>query len=218
MLSIPESLLLLALNEKNGTFQKKFLSPGLTGGLLIELAMAGRLGVDEKKRLVLKDDTPVKKELLDLAISRIKAEPPKDVRRWTVTLMSLGGKSIEAHLVEMLVKKGILRVDETKSLGIFKARKYQVTDTAARDELRARLRAAALGEKEPDPRSAAILILMVQCELPRLVLRGEEETVFRQALGKMPAVFDRARSVAARPVIVQVFKAVEASKESYSGV
>ncbi|KAM5256268.1 Golgi phosphoprotein 3-like isoform 1-T1 [Ctenodactylus gundi] len=93
-LTLMEEVLLLGLKDKEGytSFWNDCISSGLRGGILIELAMRGRISLEpptlRKKRLLdrkvlLKSDSPTGDVLLDETLKHIKAtEPTETVQTW----------------------------------------------------------------------------------------------------------------------------------------
>ncbi|XP_027944035.1 HORMA domain-containing protein 1 isoform X2 [Eumetopias jubatus] len=93
-LTLMEEVLLLGLKDKEGytSFWNDCISSGLRGGILIELAMRGRIYLEpptmRKKRLLdrkvlLKSDSPTGDVLLDETLKHIKAtEPTETVQTW----------------------------------------------------------------------------------------------------------------------------------------
>ena len=86
MLSVSESLLLLALHDEKGTVgwsTGSGLEFGLAGGLLLDLALQGRVAVDGE-RVSAVALAPSGDELLDEALARVLAcgaPSPPHVRR-----------------------------------------------------------------------------------------------------------------------------------------
>uniref|UniRef100_A0ACB8G7K1 Golgi phosphoprotein 3-like n=1 Tax=Sphaerodactylus townsendi TaxID=933632 RepID=A0ACB8G7K1_9SAUR len=93
-LTLMEEVLLLGLKDKEGytSFWNDCISSGLRGGILIELAMRGRIQLEpqtmRKKRLLdrkvlLKSDAPTGDVLLDETLRHLKAtEPAETVQTW----------------------------------------------------------------------------------------------------------------------------------------
>ncbi|KAG8146984.1 hypothetical protein E2320_014062 [Naja naja] len=93
-LTLMEEILLLGLKDKEGytSFWNDCISSGLRGGILIELAMRGRVQLEpqsmRKKRLldrkvVIKSDAPTGDVLLDETLRHLKAtQPAETVQTW----------------------------------------------------------------------------------------------------------------------------------------
>ncbi len=144
------------------------LDHGLGGGLLLELALAGRVDVADKKVVVL-DLSPTGDPLVDTALMRIVAE---DKARKPGYWVSKFAKETRPQVLDKLVADGILRVEKDKVLWVFPRTKYPtahgvepVQETAARD----RMRQAVLGSGPVEERTAALCALVAATDLDRKV-------------------------------------------------
>ena len=168
-MSLAEEFTLLAYDD-DGTplTDSTRLNNGLGGALLLELALAGRVDVLDKKVVVL-DPSPVGDPLLDDALGRIAAE--EKTRRpghW----VSKFAKDTRPRVLDKLVRDGVLTVEKDKVLWVFPRTKYPAVggaqpavEAAARD----RMRAAVLGSGPVEPHTAALCSLVAATELDRKV-------------------------------------------------
>ena len=165
-MNLAEEFVLLAYADADGTplIDAMHLDNGLGGALLLELAMAGRVDVADKK-VVLLDQTPVGDPLLDSAIERVFADAKDRKPGHWVTQFA---KDTRPFVLDKLVAEGVLTVEKDKVLWVFPRTRYPsvdggqpVAETAAID----RMRAAVLGTGAADPRTAALCALVAATDL-----------------------------------------------------
>jgi hypothetical protein len=171
-MSLPEEFLLLAYDE-DGTplTDGTRLDNGLGGALLLELALAQRVDVEDK-RVVVVDRRPTGDALVDAALARIDAdEKPRKPGHWVTKL----SKQARPRILDKLVADGVLTVEKDRVLWVFPRTKYPpatgetpAVEVAARE----RIRAAVLGDGPVDPRTAALCALVAATELDRKILAG----------------------------------------------
>ncbi|WP_250031976.1 GOLPH3/VPS74 family protein [Paractinoplanes maris] len=157
------------------------LDHGLAGGLLLELAMAGRVDVADKKVVVL-DQSPTGDPLIDSALMRIIADDkPRKPGHW---LTKFAGDT-RPQVLDRLVAEGILRTEKDKVLWVFPRTRYPaahgvepVQETAARD----RMRHAVLGTGEVEPRTAALCALVAATDLDKKVFADLDRKVVQARL------------------------------------
>lgn len=168
-LSLAEELVLLAYDDSGKSqLSGTNLDLGLGGALLLELALAGRVDVVDK-RVVVADPAPLGNPLVDGALERIRAEgrsrKPKD---WVSKL----SKRTRDPVLRQLVAAGILESEEDKVLLVFSRTRYPAAhgvEPPVETEARQRLRAAITGTADPDARTAALCALVGAVGLDRKV-------------------------------------------------
>ncbi|MEU6236970.1 GPP34 family phosphoprotein, partial [Kitasatospora sp. NPDC047058] len=139
--TLGEEIMLLSLDDDSGQARDRWTAGWtVTSALLLELALAGRLGVDDG-RLEVTDPSPTGVALVDGSLERLGA--------WVGTVKSATvaawlrkdqGKSVEATLAS-LCERGIVTEERHRVLGLFPVRRYPEADGAVERELRARLAA-----------------------------------------------------------------------------
>ncbi|GAA2651068.1 GOLPH3/VPS74 family protein [Paractinoplanes durhamensis] len=169
-MSLAEEFLLLAYDESGAPLTDgTHLDNGLGGALLLELALAGRVDVEDKRVVVL-STAPTGDPLTDQALAAIEAEKPRKAGHWISKL----AKQARPRVLEKLVTEGVLTVEKDKVLWVFPRTLYPpatgelpAVEAAARE----RIRAAVLGTGPVEPRTAALCALVAATELDRKVLR-----------------------------------------------
>lgn len=169
MVSLAEEFLLLAYADDgtrltNGTH----LDNGLGGAVLLELALAGRVDIADKKVIVL-DPHPTGDPLLDAAAARIAEEPkPRKPGHW----VSKFAKDTRPLVLDKLVADGVLITRTDKVLGLFPRKKFPAAygvEPPAEANARQRMWAAVAGSGAVDPRTGALCALVAATDLDRKV-------------------------------------------------
>ena len=180
MLNLAEELFLVALDEDAGWIAAPALNTlryGLAAALLADLALQGKIVVEDQRVSVL-DPTPVGDDLLDETLQRlVEAGRPRKAKYW---LNALGFRKLSKQVAEHLVKRGVLRTDEKRYLWVLPYAIYPQQDASAKYWIKQSLRAAALTNAAADRRSIVLLSLMKGCRLLTLVFTKDE----RKAAGK----------------------------------
>jgi hypothetical protein len=161
---IAEDLLLLLTNDSTGktTVDSSRLPVGLAGAVLLELALARRVGITgpgepvKPGRLVVRDGSPTGDPLLDAALRRIHAAGPKKAGSALQTL----GKGLREELFGRLVARGILRFEEGRVLGIFPTRSWPAEDVEHESRVRAGLRDVLVVGRTPSDREVGLVALL----------------------------------------------------------
>ena len=169
--SLPEELLLLALDDEKGSVvfaASTALEFGLAGAELAELSLAGRVAVEDGKLRVLETGA-TGDDALDAAVARIAgSRRARSAQHW-VSSSPAGQKRYLARLTE----HGAVRRERRELLGVLPVTRHPATG-AVEPELRTRLRAVVLEGAEPDERTRVLLALVRACSLEKeLFERGE---------------------------------------------
>jgi hypothetical protein len=160
---ISEDLLLLMLDDEKGTLAASgYMQPVLGGALLIELALAGAVEVEEKPShwkgaqvSVVPDarpDDPVLGAAYDVV-----AEKPRTAQ----ALVDKIGKHKREELLGRLVDRGILERREAKMVGLIPRTRWPAADMDREQELRRALNGALVQGLQPDDRTAALIAILV---------------------------------------------------------
>ena len=176
MLSIAEEVLLLALDDVQGTFvygPDIPLDIALSGAVLMELALANRLDTDPD-RLFVVDPSPLGDDVLDEVLARIvdcaSERPTSD---WLNEIRE-DADAIKRRLIDRLVERGILRRAEKKIFGMFETRRYPVVDDRGVHEARLRIASVLFSDEIPDPRDVVIIGLVLACDLLETLVHTRE--------------------------------------------
>jgi len=212
-LSLAEELLLLALNDEKGTVvmpASLALPYGLAGALLIELVEAGLARIDGKA-LTPAPAGSARDELLDGLLAVLRAsKKPRTIGHW-VGKLGRSSRPLKAKLLDRLVGKRILAREERRLLWIFPAARYPQTDPMPEYRVRERVRAAIRGMTRPDERTAALISLILACDLMGVLFeRGER----REARGRAKTISE---SQPIGSAVAHTVKAVKAAVAAGAG-
>jgi golgi phosphoprotein 3 len=143
-LRLHEAIMLLALRDREGTVAASSYHYAIGGAALAELLLAGRIevAVEGKKRFAhLRDQKPLGDPLLDDGLARIAAAKRRaQLQTWVARFA--GTRDLKHRVAGELVRRGILRVDKDRILGIFSRTIYPELDPRPERALIARLEAA----------------------------------------------------------------------------
>ena len=158
---LAEELLLLGLDPVEGTVvndARQELLAGLGGALVGELALAGLVDLSGKRFIAV--GSPPGDPLLAAAHQALAQSTG---RRAAAQLRGLdkGIGGVWSRLVDGLADRGVLgrRRDHVSWFAWFPVTRHPVLQPAVREEVLERVRAAAAGEGEIEPRTAVVLAL-----------------------------------------------------------
>lgn len=184
MTSLSAEILLLALDDQKGTVGinvSSTLDTALAGGQLLELAIAGRVTIEDK-RVITHNGPPLEDPVLQAAFERIQEEvKPKKAESMIPRLT----KGLRKRLLAQLAEQGVVRADERKILGFIPLNRYPEADGAVEDAVRQRIRAVILDNQAPDERSAALAAVIQAADLESLILNREERRASKQRLKEL---------------------------------
>jgi golgi phosphoprotein 3 len=173
VLFLHEEVILLALKDKKGTVEAGTMYPYAIGGaVLAELLMSGRVrteGEGKKIKIFVEDSSPLHDPLLDEWLGKIQdSKRPRLIQEWVTKVA--GTSKLKHRVAVQLCRRGILRTDEDKILGIFTRKIYPELDPGPEREVLGRLEAAIFGDSEQvDPRTAVLVALASQAGILRTV-------------------------------------------------
>lgn len=158
---IAEDLLLLLLDDDSGKLTSTYLDIAIGGALLVELTLAGTVAVTEGHGLWSRDKvvatdaaTPSDPLLADsLDMVRLRDRSAQD-------LVGRLGKKRRDPLLERLERRGVLRLEEDKVLGLFPRKRWPAIDSSHETDLRRHIGDALVRGLQPDERTAALIALL----------------------------------------------------------
>ncbi|WP_282693878.1 GPP34 family phosphoprotein [Streptomyces sp. CC208A] len=173
-ITLAEEITLLSLDDESGEAkERQAASWAVAGGILLDLALAGRVSV-AGGRLTVTDGSPTGEALLDERLALIAAWAERRSRAPKVTewLTKDQGKA-PAATVARLCERGLVVKKKRRVLGVFPVRRYPEADGSAERELRERLRSVVLDGAAPDERTAGLIALVHGAKLHRLAFPGQ---------------------------------------------
>ncbi|SMQ16429.1 Golgi phosphoprotein 3 (GPP34) [Streptomyces sp. Ag82_O1-12] len=177
--TLGEQLMLLSLDDESGAAKESAkVAPAISGALLVELALAGRIGVTDDRVTVL-DATPLGDPALDTALADIAGrDKPGSAKDWITRLKT----DAMAWANRGLIEKGLVREEKKKVLGLFSVRRYPETDGSVEAAVRQRLDAVVLRGAAPDERTASLVALLHGAKLHRLAFPDADAREVRAAM------------------------------------
>ena len=158
-------LLLLALDDERGTVLSQAaigLDYGLAGALVMELALRGRIRIDNEAVSTIGPATD--DALLDDALRVIAATPGKDLSHW-VWHLSRELHGLRQRLLDRLVAQGTLEKRERRVLLLFHQNVYPERDARVEHDIRQRVDDALLHGATPDAQTACLIHLAAACRV-----------------------------------------------------
>lgn len=176
MTTIPlaEELLLLAYDDQTGkaTGSRIGLDLGMAAGVLVDLALAGRVAYVDGYLKVL-DPTPTGEPIADAVLAKAAGDEPHTPAQWLQRLRH----RLRTRVLEDLIARGVVKdVDETQ-MEYIHVHRYPTTDPAYEAEIRRRLADALTGESICDERTAALATLLSVCRMEPALRLPADQTV-----------------------------------------
>ena len=196
-LSLPEAVLLLAIDERSGAVRGGGeLRHGLAGAMLIELSLHGRLKC-EGRSLTAVDRLRTGDALLDEALSLMRrAAAPRPVRSWLLRI-TRALHDLQPRYLDRLAREGIVRHERSRALGLFSANYYPLLTLGSRYSLVERLRQIALADTSAKPREIALLRLLEACGLLEVLFARAELRLVRSRMATYNIAEPMSRLIAA---------------------
>jgi hypothetical protein len=218
MVTLVDEIVLLAYDDTTGRNRAGYLEYGMAGAVVLELALAERVDLEEGKVHVA-DPSPVGDPLLDESLAALAADKPRKPKAVVERL----SKGLKGRVLEDLTARGLLREERDKILGIFPFRRHLPHDAGVEADARRRLKSAVDLGRAGDARTAGLASLVFALNLERVVLPDRKKSEVRKALkaiseGSWASEATQAAVQAAQAaVMAAVTAATAASAASSSG-
>ncbi|SEE83009.1 GOLPH3/VPS74 family protein [Jiangella alba] len=181
---IAEDLLLLAYDDETGksVIDGTRLEYGLAGALLLELSVLGKVSVAgpgeavKRDRLVVRDTTPAGDDVLDHALAELADDEGKKPKNVIGSLR----KGLRDRLLNRLAGRGLLRQESGTVLGIFPTTRWPAADASHEAAVRQRLQDVLVTGLAPDPRTAALVSLLLAVDGLRKVVPSEDRRAVKR--------------------------------------
>ncbi len=176
MLRFAEEIMLLVLDDKGGKFADVpmlSLSYALVGGVLMDLALEGRIDTDPEQ-FVMIDPSPLGDDLLDPVLARIvRSTKTRDTHYWIEeTLKHVS--AIRERSLARLIERGILHQEDDRFLWVFQTRRYPVIDDRTIRDVKLRIKGVLFSDEIPDVRDIVIISLSDGCGILESLLSSQE--------------------------------------------
>jgi hypothetical protein len=219
---LAEDLLLLVTDDASGRLSAPAAQVDVTlgGANLLELTLMNKVDISGEwdggrpGRLIVRDPSPTGDEILDAALGVISVHQGKKPS----TAVRPLGKHLRRKLYERLALSGVLRAEQSRVLGVFRAQRWPAQDAGHGAQVRRLMTQALAQQTTPQARSAVLIALVHalryehriidprECGLSRQQLRARAEEItkgtwaaeaIRPAIGQMIAAVVAATSAAA---------------------
>lgn len=199
-LSLAEELMLLALRDDDGTvFGGTMYTFAIGGAVVAELALAGRITVDERQKVHVVDSTRTHHPLVDDWLGTMaESKKVRPLSEWVRRVA--GTRDLRHRLAVQLVRRGILRASEDKVLLVFTRTIYPELDPRPEAELMERIERAIFEDDEVEARTA-ILVSLAYRGLVLRALFGKKRLAARKT--RLEALADRSIAAGATEQAVQ---------------
>jgi len=195
-LTLADEIVVLMLDDEVGAIMPacaSVASIAIAGGILMELALLGKIDTDLTSLYVV-DSAPTGDDLLDQALKMISAEPEKQSSTWWIERLGMQGDLTDIAL-ERLVRAGILRAEERTFLWVFSRRAYPQNTGREEREAKARLMAVLFEDSVPDPRDTLLLSLADASGVLDAMLSSDEMRKASKRISEVVALEEIGRSV-----------------------
>jgi golgi phosphoprotein 3 len=125
-LTLADEIIVLMLRDDTGAIKPARAASAniaIAGGLLMELALLGRIDTDLTSLFIV-DPNPVGDELLDHVLREIAAQPVKQSSMWWINQLGVHGGDLSGTVLGRLVEAGILREEDRQFLWVLSRRAY----------------------------------------------------------------------------------------------
>ncbi|MFN8524229.1 MAG: GPP34 family phosphoprotein [Chloroflexota bacterium] len=181
MLSLPEELMLLALDDHTGEriAASQTFDTALDGAVILELCLQSFLTLVGDDRYELLGGAAHGTLLDDVTRVLGKERHSTSAAAW-LQRVRRDIPDIDARVANSLVAQGCVRVETKWKLWVFPRRRYPAADTRWKEQIRDRLRRTLVGGEPPDRRTAALIGLAHMCGLIEPSVRPANEHAARE--------------------------------------
>ncbi|MDF2724308.1 MAG: hypothetical protein K0Q59_3983, partial [Paenibacillus sp.] len=161
-LSIPQEFVLLALDRETNKLKSMFrMHVGLytVMACIVELSIHGNVTFEDDDTIRIASSAPTGEKYLDRVLEIIAAEKPKKLKGWVSYFYYFRHREIYKMVIESLVDKGILTIENTEVLFVVPVKKY--SDVAnARNHIVEKIRAECLEPGNVEQRTLALVLFL----------------------------------------------------------
>ncbi|UXP31707.1 GPP34 family phosphoprotein [Reichenbachiella agarivorans] len=176
-LSLAEGLMLIALDDEEGRLlaaAEHSINHGLLAILILELSLIKRVSFDNGK-IVVKDTTGTGNKVLDNVLKAIGGGG--DTVPVTIKKIAGSFEHIQDDVIELLVQRGILKVESTKLLWIPVSERMDNANYAFEQEIRDTLKAVVQSGKKPTPAIVILMSIIHSCGILEEVFKDRDALI-----------------------------------------
>ncbi|PIB35459.1 hypothetical protein BFP72_08670 [Reichenbachiella sp. 5M10] len=176
-LSLAEGLMLIALDDEEGRLlaaAEHSIDHGLLAIVILELSLIKRVSFDNGK-IIIKDTTGTGNKVLDSVLKALGGGG--DTVSATIKKLAGGFEHIQDDVIELLVQRGILKVESTKLLWIPVSERMDNANYAFEQEIRDTLKAVVQKGKKPTPAIVILMSMIHNCGILEEVFSDRDELI-----------------------------------------
>lgn len=176
-LSLAEGLMLIALDDEEGRLlsaAEHSIDHGLLSIFILELSLIKRVGFEGNK-IIVKDSTGTGNKVLD-SVLRAVGDGGDSVPN-TVKKIAPAFETVQDDVIELLVQRGILKVESTKLLWIPVSERMDNANYAFEQEIRDTLKAVVQKGQKPTPAIIILMSMISNCKILEEVFREKDELI-----------------------------------------
>jgi len=175
-LNTSEKFLLIAHHPEKGRLivSRQYFRYGLAGAILLDLCLDGRLGIESGRIIPRPGNTPtdpVKSEVIQMITESAR---PRRAGYW-VRKLAFRYNGYLNQIRSGLAVKRLLRIEETRLLGIIPWRRSFLTESYTRTNLIRQLKNDILAYRGDAGESSALAGLVEACRMRRILTTDREE-------------------------------------------
>ncbi|MFY9255006.1 MAG: GPP34 family phosphoprotein [Fuerstiella sp.] len=220
-LPLHQQVLLLALNDRTGTFCHGLYLYSVAGAMVSELLLQRRIVRGEGKDgdVSVANMEATGDELLDELLQMIQSsKKPRSLSHWV--RQTAGLKDLPHRVAHQLSEKGVVKEDKKKFLWVFTQRIYPEIDGTFEDDIRQRMANIMFDESTvPDGQTAVLIALarhasLLKPNFPAVELQQHKERINSLANGDVlasDATKETIKAVQAAILVATVVPAIVAS-------
>jgi Golgi phosphoprotein 3 len=196
-LTLADEIVVLMLDDTDGEIRPDCIAVAavaIAGGILMELALLGRIDTDLQTLFVV-DPSPVGDELLDAILQEVSAETEKKSSAWWIDRLSKRHGDLVDRVLARLVSAGILRSEERRFLWVFSRRAYPQVSGREDREAKGRLMAVLFNDEVPEPRDTLLLGLAKSTDVLAAILTEEQLDKAAPRIEEVASLEEISRSV-----------------------
>jgi Golgi phosphoprotein 3 len=196
-LTLADEIVVLMLRDDTGAIRPEcatVASMAIAGGILMELALLGRIDTD-LKTLFIVDPAPVGDDLLDEALHKIAAAPQSRSSAWWIRALGLHGGDLSVRVLARLVQAGILRTEDRQFLWVFSRRAYPQNTGREEREAKTRLLSVIFNDDVPEARDTLLLGLADSTGVLDTILSAEDRRKAASRIAQVIALEEINRSL-----------------------
>jgi Golgi phosphoprotein 3 len=215
-LTLADEIVVLMLDDHSGAITPAcagFANIAVTGGILMELALLGRVDSDLTSLFVV-DPKPTGDEILDPALHDIAAGFPRQPSKWWIEQLNRQNPDLTGRVLQRLVEAGILRVENRQFLWVFSRRAYPQNTGNEEREAKARLMSVIFDNVVPDPRDTLLLGLADSTGVLAAMLSADERRKASSRIAQVVALEEIGRAVKAVESDLRAARAATAESRS----